>query len=97
MLGKMQIPTENKGSKQERLQLVIDQAVDNLPTPIRLLANSYIHSFRQVLASEQTDIDGNIDLALSQLREHIDYIQYGHEEYDENNNLSEEWFKQENE
>ncbi|PEM55838.1 hypothetical protein CN611_13275 [Bacillus wiedmannii] len=83
MLDQIQIPNENKESKQERLQLVVDQVVDSLPTTVRLLAGSYLNSFRQVLESEQHDIDGNIDAALSRLREYIDYIQYGHDQENE--------------
>ncbi|AGT13367.1 hypothetical protein O144_gp08 [Bacillus phage Wip1] len=83
MLDQIKVPNENKGSKQERLQLVVDQVVDSLPTTVRLLAGSYLNSFRQVLESEQQDIDGNIDNALSRLREYIDYIQYGHDQENE--------------
>lgn len=76
MLNKFEIPKEVATTKQERLQQVAEQVIDNIPTTYRMLMRPYLHSFLQALASSETT--EHIDKALDATRDVIDYVQHGY-------------------
>lgn len=75
MLDNLQIPTQQASTKTERMNLVVNQLIDQLPTSVRMLAGAYLNSSLQVL--DRPDFEETIDESLYKLRQVIDYVQYG--------------------
>lgn len=73
------LPETPGETKQERLEQVLDMVVDKLPFQAKLLAGTFLPSFRQALLSN--DFDENIDGGLEKLKEVIDYVQNGPEDW----------------
>lgn len=75
MLNQFKLPEIPAETKQERLEQVADQVLENLPLPVKLLAGNSIASFRQAIHFE--DYDSQIDEGLEKLKDVIAYVQKG--------------------
>lgn len=75
MLDQIQLPEHPAETKQERLEQVLNLVVDRLPFQVKILAGTFLPSFRQALLSDE--FEDNIDGGLERAKEVIDYVQHG--------------------